>query len=117
MGIIDYIGDNASQIDAPEYEEKVREEDPQLLQHDENIIFAFKGRGGDGRDHYMLTTKRVLIRDKKGITGKRIRYSSVPYTSIRAFAVDTAGSVGKHSNSTISSNDHAHSNRLQYNVY
>ena len=93
MGIIDYVGDNAAQIDAKEYEEKVREGDPKLLQHDEHLVFAFKGRGGSGRDHYMLTTKRVLIRDKKGMTGKRIRYSSVPYDSIRAFSLETAGSV------------------------
>jgi len=69
MGLIDYIGDNSKQIDATEYEEKVREEDPNLLQHDENIVFAFKGRGGSGRDHYMLTTTRVILRDKRGVTG------------------------------------------------
>ena len=93
MGLIDYIGDNSKQIDATEYEEKVREEDPNLLQHDENIVFAFKGRGGSGRDHYMLTTTRVILRDKRGVTGKRVRYTSIPYTSIRAFSLETAGSV------------------------
>ena len=93
MGLIDYIGDNSKQIDASEYEEKVREEDPNLLQHDENIVFAFKGRGGSGRDHYMLTTTRVILRDKRGVTGKRVRYTSIPYTSIRAFSLETAGSV------------------------
>mmetsp|Transcript_9616 Transcript_9616/g.20813 ORF Transcript_9616/g.20813 Transcript_9616/m.20813 type:complete len:857 (+) Transcript_9616:61-2631(+) len=93
MGLIDFVGNNAAQIDAKEYEDEVRESDPKLLQHDEHLVFAFKGRGGKGRDHYMLTTKRVLVRDKKGMTGKRISYSSVPYTSIRAFSLETAGSV------------------------
>jgi len=93
MGLVDYFGDNAAQIDAKEYEGNVRESDPRLLQQDEHLVFAFKGRGGSGRDHYMLTTKRVLIRDKKGMTGKRIYYSSVPYKSIRAFSIETAGSV------------------------
>ena len=65
MGLIDYLGDNAAQIDAKEYEEKLREDDPQLLQIDESIVFAFQGRGGSGRDHHMLTSKRVLIRDKR----------------------------------------------------
>lgn len=91
--MIAFLGDDAAQIDAAEYEQKVREKDPQLLQHDEHLVYAFKGRGGSGRDHYMLTTKRVLVRDKRGMTGKRIRYISVPYTSIRAFSVETAGSV------------------------
>ena len=93
MGLIAFLGDNATQIDAKEYEEKIREDDPKLLQHDENIVYAFKGRGGAGRDHTMLTTKRVLVRDKRGMTGKRIRYVSCPYTSIRAFSVETAGSI------------------------
>ena len=92
MGVIDFIGDNAAQIDATEYEEKLREKDPNLLQADENLVFAFKGRGGSGRDHYMLTTKRLLIRDKKGMTGKQIAYKTVPYQSIRAFSVETCGS-------------------------
>mmetsp|Transcript_12428 Transcript_12428/g.27015 ORF Transcript_12428/g.27015 Transcript_12428/m.27015 type:complete len:831 (+) Transcript_12428:168-2660(+) len=93
MGVIDFLGDNSAQIDAKDYEETIMKEDPQLLQHDEHLVFAFKGRGGSGRDHYMLTTTRVLIRDKKGMTGKRIRFISVPYKSIRAFSVETAGSV------------------------
>lgn len=32
-----YLGDNAAQIDAPEYEAKLRESDPRLLQDDESI--------------------------------------------------------------------------------
>lgn len=90
---IAFMGDNAKQIDAQEYEQKMREDHPQLLQHDENIVFAFKGRGGKGRDSSMFTTKRLLIRDKRGMTGKRVRYVSVPYKSIRAFCVETNGSL------------------------
>lgn len=67
MGLIDYMGDNSKQIDAAEYEQKIRGDDPRLLQHDEHLVFAFRGRGGSGRDHYMLTTTRVLIKDKKGM--------------------------------------------------
>ena len=88
-----YLGDNAAQIDAAEYESKLRESEPRLLQHDESIVFAFKGRGGKGRDHELFTNKRVLIRDKRGISGKRVRYVSVPYKSIRAFSLETAGTV------------------------
>ncbi|KAL7495970.1 hypothetical protein ACHAWT_004317 [Skeletonema menzelii] len=93
MGIIDIVGNNAAQIDAAEYEQKVREKyNPALLQPDERIVFAFKSLGGSGRDHYMLTTKRLLIKDKMGITGKQIGYKTVPYTSIRAFSFETCGS-------------------------
>lgn len=92
MGVIDIVGNNFAQIDATEYEQKVREKYPSsLLQSDEHVIFAFKSLGGSGRDHYMLTNKRLLIKDKMGITGKQIAYKSVPYTSIRAFAFETCG--------------------------
>mmetsp|Transcript_635 Transcript_635/g.1019 ORF Transcript_635/g.1019 Transcript_635/m.1019 type:complete len:863 (+) Transcript_635:185-2773(+) len=94
MGIIDIVGNNAAQIDAAEYERKVREKYPSaLLQPDERIVFAFKSLGGSGRDHYMLTTKRLLIKDKMGITGKQIGYKTVPYTSVRAFSLETCGSL------------------------
>jgi len=93
MGIIDIVGNNAAQIDAVEYEKKVREKYPEkLLQPDERIVFAFKSLGGSGRDHYMLTTKRLLIKDKMGVTGKQIGYKTVPYTSVRAFSFETCGS-------------------------
>mmetsp|Transcript_25408 Transcript_25408/g.50973 ORF Transcript_25408/g.50973 Transcript_25408/m.50973 type:complete len:509 (-) Transcript_25408:1290-2816(-) len=94
MGIIDIVGNNAAQIDAAEYEQKVREKYPSaLLQPDERIVFAFKSLGGSGRDHYMLTTKRLLIKDKMGITGKQIGYKTIPYTSVRAFSLETCGSL------------------------
>ena len=85
-----YIGDNAAAIDPAEYETTLRENDPRLLQHDEHIIFAFKGRGGKGRDHEIFTNKRVLRRDEKG---KKVRYTSIPYKSIKAFSVEMAGTV------------------------
>ena len=73
MGFMDYIGDNAAEIDPMEYKNEVREKDPHLLQLDEDVVFAFAGRGSKGRDHYMLTTKRVIIRDKKSAAMSRFR--------------------------------------------
>ena len=32
MGLLDYVGNNASQIDAELYEQNVRKDDPKLLQ-------------------------------------------------------------------------------------
>jgi len=60
------MGDNFVQIDAGECEKKLRDGNPRLLRSDERVVLAFKGRGGSGRDKHMLTTARVLIRDKKG---------------------------------------------------
>lgn len=66
MGIIDYVGDNSIQIDAAEYEAKLRNDEPKLLLQDERVVHAYRGRGGSGRDTHVLTTRRLLMRDKKG---------------------------------------------------
>jgi Bacterial PH domain len=39
----------------------------------------------------MFTTKRLISCDKKGIMGKSIEYTSLPWTSILGFSVATAG--------------------------
>merc|ERR1712190_106919 len=45
-----------------------------------------------GRDMLVFTTKRVLLVDVQGLSGKRVEWKSVPYASLRAFSVESAGS-------------------------
>ncbi|EJK62401.1 hypothetical protein THAOC_16989 [Thalassiosira oceanica] len=115
---VDFVGCNSKLVDAREFESDIRSSDPRLLQADEKVIFAFRDRGGKGRDSSMFTNKRYLIskcdarsilhrlgktaltrhksqrkEDKRGVTGKRIRYTSIPYTSIRAFSLETPGDI------------------------
>jgi hypothetical protein len=54
---------------------------PTLLQDDESIDAAFKG----GRDFFLVTTKRIITIDHRGITGKSIRYTSYPLMYNKAF--------------------------------
>ncbi len=54
---------------------------PTLLQPDEIIDAAFKG----GRDFFLVTTKRIIAIDHKGLTGKSIRYTSYPLMYNNAF--------------------------------
>lgn len=93
MGFVNFIGDNSISIDASEYEKKLRSDDSNLLLANENVIYAFHGRGGKGRDNFALTSHRIVVRDKKGISGKRIRYISVPYSAVIAFSIETAGGI------------------------
>ena len=44
-----------------------------------------------GRDIFTLTTKRLLDVNVKGMSGKRVEFTTIPYTSIGAFAVQSAG--------------------------
>lgn len=89
--LIAFVSDNAIIADPKEREESIRTKVPELLQADEKILWAFKDRGGKGRDSSNLTTKRLLIKDKRGMTGKKTDYISIPYSAIRAYSVETAG--------------------------
>jgi len=91
--VVAYVGNNSIQIDAGQGEQKLRQECPRLLQTDETVVMAFKDRGGAGRDDSFFTTQRVLIRDVRGMTGKAVRHTSIPYHSILAWSVDTPGAM------------------------
>ncbi|CAB9499199.1 Pfam:DUF1696 [Seminavis robusta] len=89
--IHDFVFNNAHQQDSAEAEKAVREKYPLLLGKDEKIVLAFKGRGGVGRDKSYFTTDRIIIKDGKGVSGKRKQYQSIPWWSMEAFSTDTAG--------------------------
>lgn len=59
---------------------------PMLLPH-ESIIASFKS----ARDGVVFTDKRIFSIDVQGLSGKKIRYSSYPYSKIQTFSVETAG--------------------------
>jgi len=67
-----------------EYAAKVGE----LLLPGERIIGAFKAL----RDGVVFTDKRIIAVNVQGITGKKKDFSSLPYSKIVAFSVETAGS-------------------------
>lgn len=90
--MIAFLGDDAIECDPAERESHLRDKVPDLLLHDERVVLAFKDRGGKGRDSSSFTTKRFLIKDKKGL-GKKTEYKSIPYGAIRGYAVETAGSL------------------------
>jgi hypothetical protein len=58
-----------------------------LLIMDEEVIGAYKGV----RDYVVFTTKRVISCNVQGITGQKKTYTSLPYSKIQAFAVESAG--------------------------
>ena len=56
-----------------------------LLLEDEEILSAFK----TVRDQLVFTTKRIISIDVQGITGKRKSFSSMPYSKIQFFSIQT----------------------------
>lgn len=66
--------------------ELVRDVDKFFVQG-EQILGAFKTI----RDQVIFTNKRILTVDVQGITGKRKDYSTLPYSKIQYFSVQTPG--------------------------
>ena len=58
-----------------------------ILASDEEIKFAFTSM----RDKLVFTNKRVLSVNVQGITGREVDYTSIPYTKIQAFSIETSG--------------------------
>lgn len=58
-----------------------------LLLPGESIIAAYKAI----RDGVVFTDKRIIAVNVQGITGKKRDYSSLPYSKVIAFSVETAG--------------------------
>lgn len=53
----------------------------------ENIVSAFRS----GRNQVGFTDKRIIALDVKGITGSRKEFSTLPYSKIVHFTVQTPG--------------------------
>lgn len=55
----------------------------------ESVVACFKGV----RDSVVFTNKRVIAINVQGITGKKTDYTSLPYSKVQAFSIETAGLV------------------------
>lgn len=66
---------------------EVRGEVNGLLINGEEIVAAFKTI----RDQLVFTNKRIISIDVQGITGSRRSYSSMPFSKVQFFAIQTPG--------------------------
>jgi Bacterial PH domain len=83
MGLFNAILGNASEVSI----DKIRAEFQPMLIQGENIEKAFKVI----RDMFVFTNKRLILVDKQGITGSKVDYISIPYSSIIKFSKESAG--------------------------
>jgi len=58
-----------------------------ILVAGEQIVMAFKTI----RDQLIFTNKRIISIDVQGITGKRRSFTTMPYSKIQFFAIQTPG--------------------------
>jgi len=83
MGIFSSLLGNAGVANP----EELNKEYANLLFDNETIEVGFKLL----RDVFIFTSKRLILVDKQGITGKKIQYLSVAYKSISKFSIETSG--------------------------
>lgn len=53
----------------------------------ETVISAFQSI----RDYVVFTTKRIVAVNVQGITGKKKDFTSLPYSKIQAYSIESAG--------------------------
>ncbi|MDT5223384.1 MAG: hypothetical protein QOG19_791, partial [Mycobacterium sp.] len=58
-----------------------------ILVDGETVYLSFKGM----RDSVVFTNKRLITVNVQGLTGKKRDYSSLPYSKIQAWSIETAG--------------------------
>ncbi|MBZ9778536.1 PH domain-containing protein [Psychroflexus sp. CAK8W] len=84
MGLFSSLLGNAGAVSKQDLEKDYG----QLLTENESIEIGFKLV----RDTFIFTSKRLILVDKQGLTGRKVEYLSVGYKSISRFSVETAGS-------------------------
>lgn len=58
-----------------------------ILVAGERAVMAYK----TFRDSAVFTTKRLIVRDAQGLTGKKVEMYSLPYSSINMWSSENAG--------------------------
>lgn len=65
------------------YEKKVKD----LIVPGEEVLDSYKAV----RDGIVFTTKRIIIVNVQGITGKKVDYTSLPYAKFNLYSVESSG--------------------------
>lgn len=60
-----------------------------LLINGETVDFTFISM----RDKLVFTNKRIIAINVQGVTGKKVDYTTIPYSKIQAFSIETAGTI------------------------
>ena len=78
---------NASFIKLKKTNENAAEDVLPILCADEDIIGTYKAI----RDYCVFTNKRIISVNVQGVTGKKKDFTSMPYSKIAVFSVETSG--------------------------
>ncbi len=60
-----------------------------LLAPGEQVVSSYSSM----RDYVVFTNKRVISVNVQGLTGKKKDFTSLPYSKVQAFSIETAGHI------------------------
>ena len=69
----------------------------ELLIENEQILACFSSM----RDQLLFTNGRIIAMNVQGITGAKIDFTSIPYSKIQMYSVETAGAIDFDSELTV----------------
>jgi Bacterial PH domain len=84
--VIDFANGSVFKLNSADPRELGPEVGP-LLIPGEQIVASFKAV----RDFVVFTDKRLIAVNVQGMTGKKRDFTSLPYSKIQAFSIETAG--------------------------
>ena len=84
--MIDFQSDSIFKLKPIDHDD-IREDCHHFLVDGETVVGAFK----TVRDQVVFTNKRVIAANVKGLTGSKVDYTSIPYSKIQAYSVETSG--------------------------
>ncbi len=84
MGLFNALMGNASKVEVDDLEREFAT----VLIPGEQVLGAWRVL----RDLFVFTSKRLILVDRQGVTGRKSQYVSVPYRDVSRFSVETAGS-------------------------
>lgn len=84
--MIDFESERVIKLSKTKDKGPLEDVEPLFIQG-ESVVGVFKGV----RDYVMFTTKRIIAVNVQGLTGKKKDFTSLPYSRIQAFSVETSG--------------------------
>ena len=84
--MIDFQNASYVKLGRIDYSEVAAQIDPLLIEGEQGYM-AFKGM----RDYIVFTSTRLVAVTVQGITGKKKDFTSLPFSKVQAFSLETAG--------------------------
>ena len=89
--MIDFSKNPFLKLSAVDQESAIAREIAPIINNNEKIHCVFAG----GRDGVLFTDRRIIVLNVQGLTGAKKDFTSIPYSKIQVFSIETAGTFDR----------------------